>query len=135
MVVSVSLCRCFVTYDLAWISLYTFLSLGPWTGVHLNSCQNCMACLYNSSCFSSCHESQKSKDMDALLKQADTLVARYSPLVDITKSSLAICLLSIAFNPTAWNIVARNGVYPLPPYKVEKDGADVENGKNTGIKR
>ena len=66
--------------------------------------------------------------MDAFLKQADTLVARYSPLVDLTKSSLAICLLSIAFNPTAWNIVARNGTYPLPPYK-RKDVADVENGK------
>ena len=71
--------------------------------------------------------------MDALLKQADTLVARYSPLVDITKSSLAICLLSIAFNPTAWNIVARNGVYPSPYQK--KTLADAENGKNTGIKR
>ncbi|KIJ92530.1 hypothetical protein K443DRAFT_429966 [Laccaria amethystina LaAM-08-1] len=46
--------------------------------------------------------------MDALLEQADTLVARYSPLIDINKSSLATCLLSIAFNPTAWNIVARN---------------------------
>ena len=72
--------------------------------------------------------------MDAFLKQADTLVARYSPLVDITKSSLAICLLSIAFNPTAWNIVARNGVYNSPPPK-QKALANVEDGKNIGIKR
>jgi phosphatidylethanolamine N-methyltransferase len=68
--------------------------------------------------------------MDALLEQADTLVARYSPLIDINKSSLATCLLSIAFNPTAWNIVARNGVLPLPPTKQKKENvADAENGK------
>jgi len=30
-------------------------------------------------------------------------------LVDFSKSSLTMVLLSIAFNPTAWNIVARNG--------------------------
>ncbi|KAF9007061.1 phospholipid methyltransferase [Cyathus striatus] len=29
-------------------------------------------------------------------------------VVDLNKSSLSISLLSIAFNPTAWNIVARN---------------------------
>ncbi|RDB23564.1 Phosphatidyl-N-methylethanolamine N-methyltransferase [Hypsizygus marmoreus] len=29
-------------------------------------------------------------------------------LVDISKSSLTLALLSIAFNPTAWNVVARN---------------------------
>lgn len=29
--------------------------------------------------------------------------------VDFTKTSLYISLASIAFNPTAWNIVARNG--------------------------
>ncbi|KAL1748409.1 phospholipid methyltransferase-domain-containing protein [Schizophyllum fasciatum] len=29
-------------------------------------------------------------------------------IIDTSKPSLALCLLSIAFNPTAWNIVARN---------------------------
>jgi hypothetical protein len=29
--------------------------------------------------------------------------------VDFSKTSLAISLLSIVFNPTAWNIIARNG--------------------------
>ncbi|KAG6828187.1 hypothetical protein H0H92_008846 [Tricholoma furcatifolium] len=31
-------------------------------------------------------------------------------LVDFSKSSLTLSLISIAFNPTAWNIVARNAI-------------------------
>ncbi|KAG5644286.1 hypothetical protein DXG03_008772 [Asterophora parasitica] len=34
--------------------------------------------------------------------------AELSSLVDFNKSSLTLALISIAFNPTAWNIVARN---------------------------
>ena len=30
-------------------------------------------------------------------------------IIDTSATSLYISLLSIAFNPTAWNIVARNG--------------------------
>lgn len=33
-------------------------------------------------------------------------------LVDFSKPSLYYSLASIAFNPTAWNIVARNGEFP-----------------------
>jgi len=39
-------------------------------------------------------------------RTAGTMVL-YS-LVDVSKTSLHICLLAILFNPTAWNIVARN---------------------------
>jgi methylene-fatty-acyl-phospholipid synthase len=38
----------------------------------------------------------------------------FHSFVDISKTSLTICLLSIAFNPTAWNIVARNGECHMP---------------------
>jgi phosphatidylethanolamine N-methyltransferase len=38
-----------------------------------------------------------------------------SALVDTSKSSLFISLASITFNPTAWNIVARNGKPAAPP--------------------
>lgn len=31
--------------------------------------------------------------------------------LDMSKTSLTVALLAIAFNPTAWNIVARNGKY------------------------
>ncbi|KAH9476783.1 Phosphatidyl-N-methylethanolamine N-methyltransferase [Psilocybe cubensis] len=37
-----------------------------------------------------------------------SLVTQFQSLVDVNKTSLYISLLSIAFNPTAWNIVARN---------------------------
>ena len=30
-------------------------------------------------------------------------------ILDTSKPSLALALAAIAFNPTAWNIVARNG--------------------------
>ncbi|KAG5650398.1 hypothetical protein H0H81_012388 [Sphagnurus paluster] len=33
-----------------------------------------------------------------------------SSIIDFSKSSLALAVLSIAFNPTAWNIVAQNGM-------------------------
>ncbi|PPR00821.1 hypothetical protein CVT26_012462 [Gymnopilus dilepis] len=42
-----------------------------------------------------------SKDFDSLLQQ-------FLTLVDLNKTSLYISLLAITFNPTAWNIVARN---------------------------
>jgi len=42
-------------------------------------------------------------------KNAGTLLAQFHSLVDVNKTSLHIALLAIAFNPTAWNIVARNG--------------------------
>jgi phosphatidylethanolamine N-methyltransferase len=38
-----------------------------------------------------------------------------SALVDTSKSSLFLSLASITFNPTAWNIVARNGKPVAPP--------------------
>ena len=41
----------------------------------------------------------------------------FHPFVDVSKTSLTICLLSIAFNPTAWNIIAQNGEYKLPAGK------------------
>ncbi|KAJ7731937.1 phospholipid methyltransferase [Mycena maculata] len=37
-----------------------------------------------------------------------TIVKELESLVDLTQSSLLICLLSILFNPVAWNIVAQN---------------------------
>lgn len=37
------------------------------------------------------------------------LIKNFGSFVDLDKKSLTISLLSIAFNPTAWNIVARNG--------------------------
>ncbi|KAF8900499.1 phospholipid methyltransferase-domain-containing protein [Gymnopilus junonius] len=42
-----------------------------------------------------------SKNIDALLNQ-------FHSLVDVNRTSLLISLFAIAFNPTAWNIVARN---------------------------
>ena len=38
-----------------------------------------------------------------------------SALVDASKLSLFLSLASITFNPTAWNIVARNGKRVAPP--------------------
>lgn len=35
----------------------------------------------------------------------------FSSIVDTSATSLYISVLSIAFNPTAWNIVARNGTH------------------------
>ena len=32
-----------------------------------------------------------------------------APYIDVSKTSLFLSLGAIAFNPTAWNIVARNG--------------------------
>lgn len=116
--VSISPCRCFVTYDLACISLYFFSFSGTldWSPSNrqLSKLDYIIHRVFPPA-------TNQSKDMDTLLEQADTLVARYSPLIDITKSSLAICLLSIAFNPTAWNIVARNGMSPFPPAKEKNE--------------
>ncbi|TRM61087.1 phospholipid methyltransferase-domain-containing protein [Schizophyllum amplum] len=42
--------------------------------------------------------------MDALSPIVDTLRS----VVDTSKPSLALCLAAIAFNPTAWNIIAQN---------------------------
>ena len=38
-------------------------------------------------------------------------------VIDVSKQSLLISVAAIAFNPTAWNIVARNGTSPprMPP--------------------
>ena len=33
-----------------------------------------------------------------------------SSIIDVSKPSLLISVAAIAFNPTAWNIVARNGM-------------------------
>ncbi|KAF8153927.1 phospholipid methyltransferase-domain-containing protein [Crassisporium funariophilum] len=41
-------------------------------------------------------------------KNIDALLTQFHSLVDINKTSLALSLFAIAFNPTAWNIVARN---------------------------
>ena len=45
-------------------------------------------------------------------KSLDALVNLFNSSVDLDQPSLAISLLAIAFNPTAWNIVARNGAGP-----------------------
>lgn len=45
-----------------------------------------------------------SKDLTTLLSNID-----WKSLVDFDQQSLLISLAAIAFNPTAWNIVARNG--------------------------
>jgi len=44
-------------------------------------------------------------------KNVDSLLS----LVDFNQTSLLISLAAIAFNPTAWNIVARNGTCFLTP--------------------
>lgn len=49
-------------------------------------------------------------------KTIDALVHEFLSLVDYTKPSFQISLLAIAFNPTAWNIVARNGMLLLQFY-------------------
>ncbi|KAF8958586.1 phospholipid methyltransferase-domain-containing protein [Flammula alnicola] len=41
-------------------------------------------------------------------KNVDALLTQFYSLVDYNKASFKIALLAIAFNPTAWNIVARN---------------------------
>lgn len=38
---------------------------------------------------------------------------KISDLVDLNQNSFYISLAAIAFNPTWWNIVARNGDVPL----------------------
>jgi len=45
-------------------------------------------------------------------KSLDALVNLFNSSVDLNQQSLTISLLAIAFNPTAWNIVARNGAGP-----------------------
>ena len=45
---------------------------------------------------------------------AQTMASSLSTLVDFSKSSLLISVAAIAFNPTAWNIVARNGASSPP---------------------
>lgn len=40
------------------------------------------------------------------------MASSLTTLIDLSKPSLIACVASIAFNPTAWNIVARNGVSP-----------------------
>ena len=45
-------------------------------------------------------------------KTAGALLNEFYSLVDYTKPSFQISLFSIAFNPTAWNYVARNGTRP-----------------------
>ena len=42
-------------------------------------------------------------------KNIDVLLTQFHSLVDVNKTSLLLSILAIAFNPTAWNIVARNG--------------------------
>ena len=42
-------------------------------------------------------------------------LADLSTIVDFSKQSLLISAAAIAFNPTAWNIVARNGTSPRCP--------------------
>jgi hypothetical protein len=32
-----------------------------------------------------------------------------APIIDLSQSSLLLSIAAIAFNPTAWNIVAQNG--------------------------
>jgi hypothetical protein len=44
----------------------------------------------------------------------DIAVMSLSALVDTSKTSLLLSLGSITFNPTAWNIVARNGKPSAP---------------------
>ncbi|KDR78184.1 hypothetical protein GALMADRAFT_245218 [Galerina marginata CBS 339.88] len=41
-------------------------------------------------------------------KNVDALLSQFHSLVDLSKTSLIVSVLSIAFNPTAWNIVAQN---------------------------
>ncbi|PPQ93496.1 hypothetical protein CVT25_005237 [Psilocybe cyanescens] len=41
-------------------------------------------------------------------KTVEALLTQFHSLVDVSKTSLLISLLAITFNPTAWNIVARN---------------------------
>jgi len=43
----------------------------------------------------------------------DAVVDLFNSSVDLNQKSLTISLLAIAFNPTAWNIVARNGAGPI----------------------
>lgn len=43
----------------------------------------------------------------------DTMSSTLATAVDFSKTSLYISLASIAFNPTAWNIVARNGRFNI----------------------
>ncbi|KAF9040051.1 phospholipid methyltransferase [Panaeolus papilionaceus] len=44
----------------------------------------------------------------SLIQNLDAILSRFDKLVDFNKTSLTLSLLAIAFNPTAWNIVARN---------------------------
>ena len=46
-------------------------------------------------------------------KSLDAVVDLFNSSVDLNQKSLTISLLAIAFNPTAWNIVARNGAGPI----------------------
>lgn len=42
-------------------------------------------------------------------KTVEAVLREFYSLVDYTKPSFQLSVLAIAFNPTAWNIVARNG--------------------------
>lgn len=45
----------------------------------------------------------------------------FSSIADASVTSLYISLLSIVFNPAAWNIVARNGrTNPIDPSRPER---------------
>ncbi len=44
------------------------------------------------------------------LSTTQNMASSLTTLIDLSKPSLIACVASIAFNPTAWNIVARNGV-------------------------
>jgi hypothetical protein len=59
--------------------------------------------------FSAVHESSGS-----VVLNHDIAVMSLSALVDTSKTSLFLSLGSITFNPTAWNIVARNGKPSAP---------------------
>lgn len=52
-------------------------------------------------------------DSDALAALSASLLViimdAFTSIVDTSATSLYISLLSISFNPTAWNVVARNG--------------------------
>lgn len=44
-------------------------------------------------------------------KTVETAISQFFSLVDYNKTSFKLSILAIVFNPTAWNIVARNGIY------------------------
>lgn len=55
----------------------------------------------------------------------------FNGLIDLDKASLTLSLLSITFNPTAWNIVARNGMVFLVQDRTELTRNELEYHNKT----